>query len=199
MTPHPAPRPTLPVSLHSSLAFRAGLAANLLQALPELDKTLRTKPVPGESCGDFLARLAQSTIPEEALSFAAYGLISRLAVWWGLECLLALPKVVTDQDRSLLAFAARWVSGHNETTRNGALMRALQSPRGPGAWIALGAGWDAEETGQMTGQAVATGVLLGLSRVVQEDRRRCLAQCVVMAQSLADQSLAKPGLAPDHT
>ena len=150
-----------------------------------------------------VGQLFGDAIPEEALSFAAQALTARLAVWWGQECLLALPDVVTDQDRSLLALAAAWVSVQNEASRNAALLRALQSPRGPGAWIALGAGWGAEqEAGHMTGQAVATGVLLALSRVAQEDRRRSLAQCIVMAQSLGaqspgTQSLGAPNLPQD--
>ncbi len=181
-------------------AFRFGLAADLLRALPELDRVISTRPADQEHCAAFLARLGLGAIPEEALSFAAQALTPRLAVWWGQECLLALPDVVTDQDRSLLALAARWVSVQDEASRNGALLRALQSPRGPGAWVALGAGWgaghEAAQVGHMTGQAVATGVLLGLSRVAQEDRRRCLAQCIVMAQSLGTQSLEAPTLHP---
>lgn len=174
--------------------LRFALAADLLQALPELAAALSARPLPAESAADFLARLATSPIPEEALTFAAQALTPRLAVWWGHECLLARPEVVTTEDRSLLALAARWVSAQDEASRNGALLRALQSPRGPGAWVALGAGWAAPEvaapvTGHMTGQAVATGVLLALARIPQEDRRRNLAQCVVMAQSLMAPSL----------
>ncbi|MCW1920794.1 hypothetical protein NX862_18705 [Rhodobacter sp. KR11] len=181
--------------------LRFALAADLLQALPELAAALSARPLPAESAADFLARLATSPIPEEALTFAAQALTPRLAVWWGHECLLARPEVVTTEDRSLLALAARWVSAQDEASRNGALLRALQSPRGPGAWVALGAGWAAPEvaapvtapvtghmTGHMTGQAVATGVLLALARIPQEDRRRNLAQCVVMAQSLMAQT-----------
>jgi len=182
--------------------LRFALAADLLQALPELAAALSARPLPAESAADFLARLATSPIPEEALTFAAQALTPRLAVWWGHECLLVRPEVVTTEDRSLLALAARWVSAQDEASRNGALLRALQSPRGPGAWVALGAGWAAPEvaapevaapvtghmTGHMTGQAVATGVLLALARIPQEDRRRNLAQCVVMAQSLMAQS-----------
>ena len=195
MTPSPLSPGLQPAASNPVPAFRFGLAADLLRARPELDRAISTRPKDQESCADFLARLGLGAIPEEALSFAAQALTARLAVWWGQECLLALPDVVTDQDRSLLALAAAWVSVQNEASRNAALLRALQSPRGPGAWIALGAGWGAEqEAGHMTGQAVATGVLLALSRVAQEDRRRSLAQCIVMAQSLGTQSLGTQSL-----
>jgi len=170
-----------PGTLRSNL--RCALAEDLFAEIPELFQDLAGRPLPGEDCLGFLKRLQSGPTPEEAISFAAHALQPRHAVWWGHECLVARADLLTPLDRDMLTLSARWVAAQDEASRNSAMIRALNADRGPGTWIALGAGSTAAKA--MLGRMVATGVLLTLSRIDLDDRRRWLAQFVFMAQSLA--------------
>lgn len=163
------------------LHLRSPRAAEVLARVPELAQDILGRPQPGEASLAFLDRLKAGPTPEEALSFAAHALEARHGVWWGHECLLARGTFLTQGDREMLELAAQWVADPSEVNRLTALRRAMAVERGPGAWIALAAG----QEGALRGRAVATGVLMLLSRIDQDERRRWLAQFAAMAQSLA--------------
>ena len=178
------------------ISLRASRAEEIFAAIPQATEDIAGRPLAGEAAVDFMKRLHGGPTPEDALTFAAYAFRPRYAVWWAYECLMARPEFLTTDDRDMLAVAVQWVAAQDEPSRNGAMTRALSAERGPGTWVALGAGWSG---GSMVspdhapvpvqdffvGRAVSTGVLMFLSRVVQEERRRWLAQFVFMAQSLA--------------
>jgi hypothetical protein len=163
--------------------LRCDLAEDLFAEIPELAQDLGGHPQRGEDCLAFLKRLQSGPTPEEALSFAAHALQPRHAVWWAHECLVARAELLTPTDREMLTLAARWVATQDEASRNSAMIRALNAERGPGTWVAMGAGSTTPKA--MLGRMVATGVLLTLSRIDLDERRRWLAQFAFMAQSLA--------------
>jgi hypothetical protein len=148
-------------------------------------------------CLDFLRQLKLSKTPEEAITFMAFALAPRHAVWWGHECLKAAPDFLTDQDRQMMAFIASWVAEQDDDSRYAAMEAAMQvSVHGPGVWMALGAGWSG---GSMSArglppvapppsamcQAMNAGLHSALARVPQDKRRRMLDHFVGMAEVLA--------------
>lgn len=176
--------------------LRTGVAGELFEQIPEMADDMAGRPDDAASL-PFLHALLKGETPEEAVTFAAYALVPRHAVWWGHECLQAVPDVLTDEDRDMLAFCAAWAADPEEPARNAALEAgmAVRTP-GPGAWLALAAGWsggsmvpaDQPEVAPapfLTGRAVNAAVLTGLARVAQDDRNKRLAHFVSMADYLA--------------
>jgi hypothetical protein len=131
---------------------------------------------------EFLAGLVTGPTPEDAITFCAYLLPRREAVWWGFQCLNHRPELLTEQDRVMLAAAEAWVRRPDEEERNAALEIGLASPtKTPGAWIALAAGWSGgsmlgpDEAAiapppYLTPKAVNAGVLSALARVERLER-----------------------------
>lgn len=177
--------------------LRAARADRLFADIPEMAEDMETRPQEGEAALAFLDRLLKGDIPEEAVTFAAYALKPRHAVWWGHECLNALPDSQTDQDREMLALCAAWAADPGEETRYAALNAAESAgERGPGVWLAYGAGWSGGSMADpdqpevpcpafATGRAVGGGVLSFLARTPQDRRRRTLGHFVSMAVYLA--------------
>ena len=176
--------------------LRTAAAADLFAQIPEIADDMEARP-DGEDSLPYLHQLLRGETPEEAVTFAAYMLLPRHAVWWGHECLQAVPDILTDEDREMLSFCAAWAADPQETARNAALEAgmAVGTP-GPGAWLALAAGWsegsmapaDQPEVPPapfLTGRAVNAAVLTGLARVAQDDRNKRLAHFVSMADYLA--------------
>lgn len=179
-----------------SLSLRSHFAEGVFRAVPQLTQDLSKQPAPRETTVEFLGAMAAGETPEDALAFAAHALRPRHSVWWGHECLQARPELLVGSDRQMLALAAQWVAAQDEQTRTTAMAQAMVAERGPGAWVALAAGWsggsmappDQQEIPVppfAVGRAVMTGVLLFLARMELPQRRRWLAHFVGMAQVLA--------------
>ena len=135
-------------SAKSRKNLRFEVASELYEAIPEIEEDLTARPGEHNSI-DFIEALAESTTPEEAITFCAYVLPRRFAVWWGHECLKKIVEVLGEDDIKLLELAAAWVADPEEKTRYAALDAALDRPtKTPGVWVALGAGWS---TGSMVG------------------------------------------------
>jgi hypothetical protein len=177
--------------------FRFVQAGELYAAIPEIAQDIQTAPKPGESCLDLARRLHAGATPEEAITAMAFALSPRHAIWWGHECLKALPDLLTGPDLDLMALCAAWVAEPEEANRYACLNAAsVAQPRGPGAWLAMAAGWAA---GSMTqeglppvaapgfalGRGVNAAVLTALARVPQAKRNRMLDHYVNMAEILA--------------
>lgn len=176
--------------------LRAALVSDLFLVIPQMADDIRTAPT-SEPCLIFLNRLLHGPTPEEAVTFAAYALPPRHAIWWGHECLQSLPDLLTEQDREMLPACARWCGEPDETNRYAAMDLGLGAKkRGPGVWLAMATGWTG---GSMThpdqpavpvptyliARALNAAVLSMLARVPLEIRRRTLAHFVSMADVLA--------------
>lgn len=188
---------TPPTTQDPAPGLRAQLSSQLIAAIPEIAADIATPARAGEHVLDSARRLRLGETPEEAITLMAFALQPRPAVWWGHECLKALPDLLTEADVALLTLCAVWVADPSEANRYRALDSGMQAPvRGPGAWLSLGAGWSA---GSMApeglpavaappfalGRAVNAAVLTALARVPQDKRRRMLDHYVSMAEVLA--------------
>ena len=188
---------TPPVTMEPAPGLRVQLGRQLFATMPEMAADFVARPGEGEHVFDFCRRLRLGETPEEAITLMAFALQPRPAVWWGHECLKAAPELLTDQDRDMLAICEAWVAEPTEPNRYIALDAGLHvSVRGPGAWLALAAGW---ASGSMApeglppalvpmfaiGRALNAGVLTALARVPQDMRRRMLDHYVGMAEVLA--------------
>lgn len=186
-----------PITTEPVLGLRVQEASQLFKVMPDVPKFFTQKPEEGQHCLDFLRRLRLGPVPEEAISLMAFGLLPRPAVWWGHECLKAAPDLLTDQDMAMMELVAAWVAEQDEDSRY-AVMDAgnAVSDKGPGAWLALGAGWSGgsmshqglpvvQPMQSLMGQVLNVSINAALARVPQDKRRRMLDHYVGMAEVLA--------------
>lgn len=176
--------------------LRFSTARELFDAFPVALEDMAARPSDRASL-EFLKDLAAGPTPEEAVTFAAYLLGVREAVWWGHQCLHMVPDKLGSDDIRMLALAEDWVRRPEEPQRAAALEGAMACQRKtPGVWIALAAGWS---SGSMMGpdkipvapppylppKAVNAGVLSGLARVDRGARASTLKSFVDMGIRLA--------------
>ena len=186
-----------PITTEPAMGLRVQEARHLFSAMPDIAKFFTQKPEEGQHCLDFLRRLRLGPVPEESISFMAFGLLPRPAVWWGHECLKAAPDLLTDQDKAMMDLVVAWVAEQDEDSRY-AVMDAGQAAndRDPGVWLALGAGWSGGSMSlkglptvvpqpSLMGQVLNVSINAALARVPQDKRRRMLDHYVSMAEVLA--------------
>jgi hypothetical protein len=182
-----------------SQRLRFSTAREVFEAFPAAVEDMAAKPTDRPSL-EFLAGLVAGPTPEDAITFCAYLLPRREAVWWGFQCLNHRPELLTEQDGVMLAAAEAWVRRPDEEERNAALEIGLASPtKTPGAWIALAAGWSGgsmlgpDEAAivpppYLTPKAVNAGVLSALARVERPARAATLRLFADMGGRLAIRS-----------
>lgn len=144
----------------------------------------------------FLKRLADSPSPENAVSFCAYLLDRREAVWWASQCLRALAWPMSREDEVALLTAEAWVRDPEEHRRLAALELGLNgSNKLPGVWAALAAGGSGGHlimggtVGppvplEMTASTSRVAVLLALAEQPVRDRAANITQCVEFCRKL---------------
>jgi len=186
-----------PITTEPALGLRVQLAPQLFAMMPDVQKFFTQKPEDGQHCLDFLRRLRLGPVPEEAISLMAFSLLPRPAVWWGHECLKAAPDLLSDQDKAMMELVVAWVAEQDDGSRYAAMDAGnAVSDKGPGAWLALGAGWSGGSMSQqglpvvqpiqsLTGQVLNVSINAALARVPQDKRRRMLDHYVGMAEVLA--------------
>lgn len=179
-----------------NLRFEA--ANDLFESIPEIAEDVTARP-DGEDAITFVSKLTASETPEEAVTFCAYALPRRHAVWWGHECLSRVKDLLSPEDTHMLTLAAAWVAEPDEDRRRAALAAAseVENPTA-GTWIAYAAGWsggsmvgpelpEVPPPAHLTAKAVNAGVLTILAGVDLESRDSTLASFVKMAMQLADE------------
>ncbi|MER8617081.1 hypothetical protein NKG99_09550 [Mesorhizobium sp. M1409] len=177
--------------------LRFKTARDLFMACPAVARDMGTLPTEQHSvafCRDLLA----GRVPEEAITFCAYLLPERAAVWWAHECLSHLTDLLHEADHELLAHVRDWVgepdSPHHRATISTA---AATPPTTPVGWIALAAGWRDNGSAMAptmvsalqpfpAAHAVNAGVLAGLARVALADRFAVLSAFVEMGIQMAE-------------
>jgi hypothetical protein len=88
---------------------------------------------------NYVMQLLKGPTPEATISFCAYLLPRREAVWWACQ---AIRESGTPDDAELLTLAEEWVRVPEEKNRRLALSGANNAKvKGPCAWAAYGAGW----------------------------------------------------------
>lgn len=171
-------------------------AKDLFEAFPSLADDLVARP-DDEASLTFFARLLKTPTPEEAVTFGAYLLPRRRAVWWGHRCVVSIIHLLTDQDLRMLQLAEAWVREPEEDQRNLALQEGMAARnKTPGVWIALAAGWSGGSIVEptqprvapppfLTPRAVNAGILGALARVDYPHRADTLRSFVQMGVELA--------------
>jgi len=177
--------------------LRFSTARELFDAFPTVGKDMKAPPTDQPSIV-FCRALLASRVPEEAVTFCAYLLPRRTAVWWGHECLSQLIDLLDAQDREMLALAHAWVSEPEEDRRYAALDAGMAAEhKTPGVWVALAAGWSGGSLAPrgmetvtpqpfLTARAINAGILSCLARVPQNDRSAVLVALVEMGIQLAE-------------
>ncbi len=177
--------------------LRFKTAMDLFDHFPAARTDMRTKPTE-QDCLAFLRGLAASATPEEAITFAAYLLPPREAVWWAHQCMHYVPDAMTDLDKRMVEFAENWVREPDEDMRNAALEAAnAAETESPGVWIAFAAGWAGATMGplnsapvpppsHLTPRAINAAVLGLLARIGMEHRSQALKGFVEMAVRLTE-------------
>lgn len=166
----------------------------LFDELPQIRVFMRSRPKEGEGPRDFLERLRASPTPEEALTFIAFAVRPKMAVWWGYECLRQRPEALNAEDRQLMEQVAIWTSDPTDENRWRVMRTALYAPqRTPPVFLGLAAGWSGGGIAPndpiavpawRTPKAVAKAVLTALAGVDLEERGPLLSRYVAAADTL---------------
>lgn len=171
--------------------LRFSTARDLFEAFPVALEDMAARPSERGSL-EFVKDLAAGPTPEEAVTFSAYLLGTREAVWWGHQCLHMIPDKLGPDDLRMLVLAEDWVRRPEEPQRAAALEGAMACERKtPGVWIALAAGWSGGSMmgpdkipvappPYLTAKAINAGVLSGLARVDRAARAATLKAFVDM-------------------
>ncbi|RUU46799.1 hypothetical protein EOC93_01840 [Mesorhizobium sp. M6A.T.Ce.TU.002.03.1.1] len=177
--------------------LRFKTARDLFMAYPAVASDMVARPTEQPSI-EFCRALLAGRVPEEAITFCAYLLPARAAVWWAHECLSHLTVLLDHRDQELLALVRDWVSEPDSPHHRPEVSKAAaMPPTTPAAWIALAAGrhgsgsaMDASAVSALqqspAAQAVSAGVLAGLARVALEDRFSVLSAFVEMGIQMAE-------------
>ena len=186
-----------PTTTEPANGLRVQVTSELFAAIPSMADHIAKPPEPGVHCLDYLRRLRLGATPEEAVTFMAYALSPRHAVWWGHECLKAAPELLTEQDTAMLELVVAWVAQQDDDSRYAALDAGQGAEiNGPGVWLALAIGWSGGSISGpglppvpppigVMGLAMNVGLQSALARVPQDKRRRMLDHYIGMAEVLA--------------
>ncbi len=176
--------------------LRFTTARELFDAFPTVTEDMAAAPSDRPTL-DFLSGLVAGPTPEDGITFCAYLLPKREAVWWGRQCLDRIPDMLDAEDHEMLALAENWVRYPDEGQRNAALDAGMASRmKTPGVWIALAAGWSGGSMldpdaipvpppPYLTAKAVNAGILSALARVGRQARGATLRTFVGLGVQLA--------------
>jgi hypothetical protein len=186
----------------SKLRFFA--AQDVFEAFPGAARDMQSAP-PEDAASplEFLSRLLASPTPEDAITFCAYLLGRREAVWWACHCHRLFGPPVNRDDEKAMLVAEAWVREPEEHRRRMALALGLGGNHSlAGTWLALAAGGaggtfildgkpGAPVPPDMTAKAVRSAVLISLARLPIRERARRLPEGIEACRRLA-QGVAEP-------
>lgn len=123
-------------------ALRYSTPAELYAAIPKLAHLTLHSPFEGEDAFSYLMRLAGSSTPEDAITYAAFAAKPNISIWWGLECIRHIYTIESAEVRSLLSEIAHWTNTPSDTARWSIMRQALYAPRrDPSIFLGLAVGW----------------------------------------------------------
>jgi len=122
--------------------IRFTLAAQAFEDAPGLRGSIPEPPEGAEPLA-FLATLAASERPVDALTYFAHLMPRRETVWWGCQCVRAI-----QGESPGLAAAEAWVRDPQEKTRRAALdLGNAGDKRRAASWLAMAAGYSGGDIG----------------------------------------------------
>jgi hypothetical protein len=170
--------------------IRFATARDLFDAFPTARQDVNAEPTDARSL-DYLKSLADSGEFYKAISFCAYLLPRREAVWWACRCVRALCPKRNSAEEGLLAAAEAWERTPEEDQRLAALQGGMAGDfNSPATWLALAAGWSggnillgvqqatAAAPPQQTAQAVRAAVIAAAAPVMPPERSTKLQACI---------------------
>ncbi len=168
--------------------------SELFTAIPQIKKLVQHRPREDEDAMGFLGRLRSSTTPEESVTYAAFAARPKMAIWWGYECVRALPDELSDSDRELMEIVARWTTYPDNENRYAALRASLwETPRTPAVMLALAVGWSGGQIAPndpapvpiwRAPRSINSAVLSCLSKVDLDRRSVLLARFIDLSANL---------------
>ena len=182
--------------------IRFSTAQQVFEAFATAAQDIQTPPT-GEEPLVFLNSLVKGPTPEDAISFCAYMLPRREAVWWACQCLRQIEGLSSEVEEQLIDKAESWVRDPDEPARQAAFQAAETAPRqSPATWVAFGAAWSGGSISgpgsppvppppYATAQAVRAAVLTALAKVNWRERQNYLNASVMSALKLIDPDLVK--------
>jgi hypothetical protein len=176
---------------------RFATAEALFETFPELAQRVSAKPSEQDPT-KFLQALVAAEKLEDAVTFCAYLLPRREAVWWACGCTRAsLGHIAGDRAGALLA-AEAWVREPDDGHRQAALELGSKGHcDDPLTWVALAAGWaggflvsgphrSIPMPQYMTARATRTAILIAALSATWAQRPSYLQACVADGVRLAE-------------
>lgn len=153
----------------------------LFDAFPELSKNISTPPN-DQFPIDYLKGLMSTTDFHAALTFCAYLLPRREAVWWACGCVRDVLDEIPAASSAALLAAENWVGQPDNDRRQAALDIGTQTDeKDPTGWLARAAGWSGgflvshpqqqvPMPSYMTPRALRPALLLAFSKIKPEEK-----------------------------
>lgn len=170
---------------------RFATVADLFASCPTAEQDVGAEGS-GEPSEAFVRRCLAERRADDAISFCAYLLPRREAVWWACACVSKVD-ALTQPERACLSRAREWAAKPDEARRRKALETGLATSRRlSGAWLALAAGWSggsvapsdappAPASPAATAQAVRVALLSCGPRLAPDQRDVMMTQWVEQA------------------
>jgi hypothetical protein len=183
-------------SAPSMSRVRFATARAVFEAFPELFKKISTAPT-DQFPIDYLERLLSDGNVKDAVTFCAYLLPRREAVWWACGCARALLGDISRSQAAGLLAAEAWVHTPTNELRRAALEIGVDGDNNdPLTWLALAAGWSGGSLishpqiqtpvpPYMTARATRFAVLLSAHTLKRDQRPAHLQACVAEGIKLA--------------
>ena len=175
-------------------ALRFDTPVELYAGIPQVRGMTQHRPREGEDNVAYLIRLRGSTTPEEAVTFTAFALVPKLAIWWGYECLRLYSDDFSTADRQLMELVAVWTTYPDAENRFRAMKTALYAPvRTPSVYLALAVGWSGGPLApndpapvplHRSPRAINSAVLSSLAKADMQQRPVRLARFIDQAAAL---------------
>jgi hypothetical protein len=149
----------------------------------------------------FIRQLLDGPTPEDTISFCAYLLPRREAVWWACR---TIREFSVPDDPPLLELAEQWVRLPEEKNRKAALAAANAARvKGPCAWAAYGAGWSGgsmtdnsehpvRPPAYLTAKAVRASILTVLAEAPPKERHSRVSSVTLRATELLNADGTRP-------
>lgn len=170
--------------------LRYETARDLFEARPCVARAMLAEPNDQASL-DFCRLLLDGETPEEAVTFCAYLLPERAAVWWAHECLGHLAELLDEEDTHLLSVVADWVAAPDDPLLRAALAEAAGQAMTPAGRLAIAVSDTNGATGTLDAACTVAGgvnaaILTALARVAIADRFSLIEAFVEMGTQLAE-------------
>ena len=176
---------------------RFATAEALFETFPELSEKISAKPSE-QSATKFLQTLVAAGKIEDAVTFCAYLLPRREAVWWACRCARASSDHFAEDRAVALVAAEAWVKEPDDERRQAALELGTKGHSDDAlTWVALAAGWaggflvsgpqrSIPMPQYMTARATRTAILINALSVKRDQRPAYLQSCIADGTRLAE-------------